>query len=59
MQKTMEILNRQIIACYGFEPGACKRLNVESRFYNETAPTLRNNAGDNQTSAVIIYDNTD
>lgn len=41
---------------YGFEPGAARRMNTENRFYEETAPTLRANMGDNQTAVVLIYD---
>lgn len=43
-----------MIVAYGFEPGVAKRLNVESRFYEECCPTLRENAGDNQASVVVI-----
>ena len=43
-----------IVQSYGFEPGVARRLNVESRFTKEVAPSLRANAGDNQTAVVII-----
>lgn len=48
--------NVPMIVAYGFEPGVAKRLNVESRFYEECCPTLRENAGDNQASVVVIGD---
>ena len=38
--------------CYGFEPGVTQRLDPENRFSEEIAPTLRANAGDNQTAVV-------
>ena len=47
----LSTLNNQPV-CYGFEPGAAQRLNVENRFVEETAPTLRADMGDNQTSVV-------
>ena len=37
---------------YGFEPGAARRLDPESRFSKEVSPTLRANAGDNQPAVV-------
>lgn len=43
-----------VLTAYGFEPGAAKRLETEKRFYKEVSPTLRNNAGDNQTAVAVI-----
>lgn len=40
--------------CYGFEPGAAKRLNPDERFNEEKSPTLRANMGDNQVG-VLCY----
>ena len=44
-----------VILSYGFEPGVAQRLNPESRFSKELSPTLRSNAGDNQTAVVVVY----
>ena len=43
-----------ILIPYGFEPGVARRLDPENRFYEEVAPTLRNNAGDNQAAVAVI-----
>lgn len=43
-----------VLTAYGFEPGAAKRLETEKRFYKEVSPTLRNNAGDNQTAVAVV-----
>ena len=51
--KTNRITDRGGQTAYGFEPGAAKRMNVENRFYKETAPTLRADMGDNQTAVVL------
>ena len=40
------------ILSYGFEPGVAKRLNTEGRFYDELAPTIRADMGDNQAAVV-------
>ena len=44
-----------VILSYGFEPGVAQRLNPEGRFSEELSPTLRSNAGDNQTAVVVVY----
>ena len=43
-----------VLTAYGFEPGAAKRLETGKRFYKEVSPTLRNNAGDNQTAVAVV-----
>ena len=49
-----ETADHNDVKTYGFEPGVAKRLNPESRFTEETSPTIRAKAGDNQTSVAII-----
>ena len=44
---------------YGIEPGAAQRLDPTERIWLEKAPTLRANAGDNQTSVVILKRGSD
>jgi len=41
------------VISYGLEPGAAKRLDPENRIWQEAAPTLRANAGDNQASVAV------
>jgi len=47
--KARDYKDPQVVA-YGIEPGAAKRMNVESRYWEETSPTLRAASGDNQAS---------
>lgn len=49
----------KVLIAYGFEPGAAQRLDPESRFYMESAPTLRSNPGDNRTAVVAIEINSE
>ena len=43
-----------VVSSWGFEPGVAQRLNPEGRFYKELSPTLRADAGDNQTAVVAV-----
>lgn len=52
--QTLFVLDRP--SAYGFEPGAAKRLDPENRFVPEGTPTLRAEMGDNQTSVVVLND---
>ena len=47
--KARDYKDPQVVA-YGIEPGAAKRMNVESRYWEETSPTLRAASGDNMAS---------
>jgi hypothetical protein len=45
-----------VINSIAFEPGIAKRDGGDSRFTDELSPTLRSNAGDNQTATCIAID---
>ena len=47
--KARDYKDPQVVA-YGIEPGAAKRMNVESRYWEEKSPTLRATSGDNMAS---------
>ena len=44
---------------WGFEPGAARRLDPETRFNEELSPTLRSEMGDNQVAAVYVMSSFD
>ena len=47
----------QPVVCYGLEPGAAQRQNVENRYAENVSPTLRANAGDNRVAVVYSVEN--